>query len=237
MDNHYHLIMEAQGVPIGAVMQRINQAYSVFFNQKYKCTGAVFGTRYHLFSVSDMPYLRQLLQYIAYNPVKAGIVKDPTEYRWSAHLEVASFRSQLVSTNRLFEILGGTVEKGARTYDILIRHNISALSKAPTIKAFDKEYRISQLRILLEEILDGRMTVESIQSGRRDTNAVQLRSKFTQIAYENGYSPSEIAGLLQVTERYIRKTLPRSSPLRPSPPAITHPNDMSFCGGGHQAGN
>ncbi len=212
MDNHYHMIIEAQGMPIGLAMQRINRAYSHYYNQKYRCSGAVFGTRYHVYPVTDMPYFRQLLLYIAHNPVKAGIVKTPTDYRWSAHVEVASLKSNLVSAQRLFEILGGTAEKGSQVYDTLIRQNNDNVSKAPSIRAFNREYRVSQLSGVLEEIIKGRMTVTGIQSGRRDALAVRLRCEFIRKANDLGYSATEIARLLRVTDRYVRKTLLPENP-------------------------
>lgn len=81
MDNHYHLIIEIQDMQLGALMKRINQTYSQYYHRKHACTGTVYGTRYRVFPVTDKAYFYQLIMYLAHNPVKAGIVKHPVEYR------------------------------------------------------------------------------------------------------------------------------------------------------------
>jgi len=204
MDNHYHLIIEIQGLQLGTLMKRINQAYSRYYHQKHSCSGTVYGTRYRVFPVTDKAYFIQLLKYIAHNPVKAGIVRHPTEYRWSAHMEIASTRGTIVSTKRLFEILGGNLENGSKNYDTLIRQNVTAGSSAQDQKSFDAEYRAQNLANLLDDTIKGQITIAIIRSASRDAKTASLRCEFIRKATEQGYSVPEIARALKKSDRYVR---------------------------------
>jgi len=204
MDNHYHLIVEIQAAPFEKAMHQIHLAYSRFYNKKYHCTGTVYGERYRAFHVADAAYLLKLILYIANNPVKAGLVKHPAEYRWCAHMEIVSQKAALVYTERLFEALGGTADKGRTAYEELIRLNFASVSQAPTQSAFQSERRSDRLLVMLEEILGGRLTVDCIRSGGHDAISNQLRREFFLMASSQGFRTAEIARALNVTDRCVR---------------------------------
>ncbi len=211
MDNHYHLIVEMADVPIDQVMHQINLAYSKFYNKKYNCTGTAYGQRYRSYPVVGFGYLLRLILYIANNPVKAGMVKHLSEYKWCAHLEIVSSRGRVVSINRLFQILSRSdqedriaFEQGADTYDHLIRQNIVPVSKALTTAAFDKERRQEMLETLLAEVLDGQMSIgEFLNSGCNIPGKKWLRQQFIRLAIDRGYKNAEIASLLQISDRVV----------------------------------
>ena len=182
----------------------INLAYSKYYNKKYHCSCSIFGQRYRAFTVGTTSYLLQLILYIANNPVKAGLVKHPSEYRWCAHMDVVSRRSGIVSAQQLFEIIGGTAEKGAKVYDELIRQNIFAVSQVATESAFVSERRADQLEVLLDEMIGDRTSIGHIRSGSRDTLSILLRREFIGLATSQGYKTAEIARLLNVTDRCVR---------------------------------
>ena len=204
MDNHYHLIIEIQDMQLGALMKRINQTYSLYYHRKHACTGTVYGTRYRVFPVTDKAYFYQLIMYLAHNPVKAGIVKHPVEYRWSAHMEIASTHGSIISTKRLFEILGGNVENGSQTYDSLIRQTATAAAMAQDHKTFLTEFRAQNLSSLLDETIKGQITMKRIRSACRDKTIARLRCDFIKKASEKGYEAPEIARALNKSDRYVR---------------------------------
>jgi len=88
MDNHYHLLLEMKVTPINVIMQRLNTSYGRHFAHAYHTSGAVFGNRYAVEEVSEADYFGNVIKYIAMNPVRAGIVQNIGEYRWSAHLDL-----------------------------------------------------------------------------------------------------------------------------------------------------
>ena len=87
MDNHYHLLIETPYANIKQVMQNINTSYTVYVNKRHKRTGHLLQGRYKAFIIDKEIYLLELGRYIHLNPVRAGIVKRPEDYKWSSYRE------------------------------------------------------------------------------------------------------------------------------------------------------
>lgn len=85
MPNHVHLLIEVSRHSIDKIMQVIQTAYTMYFNIKYHHTGHLFQGRYKSFLVDKETYLLALIRYIHLNPVRAGFVSNPANYRWSSH--------------------------------------------------------------------------------------------------------------------------------------------------------
>ena len=91
MDNHYHLLIKTNNLESPArLMKRINVKYAMYFNRKYERLGPLFQERYKSECIEDDEYYRTVFRYILRNPVKAGIVADPFEYKWSSAHELES---------------------------------------------------------------------------------------------------------------------------------------------------
>lgn len=69
MGNHFHLLFyqKNQGA-MSNLMHGIMTSYSVYYNKKYKCSGALFETRYRASRISSDEYLMQVSRYIHLNP-------------------------------------------------------------------------------------------------------------------------------------------------------------------------
>lgn len=87
MENHYHLLVETPHVNLKQIMQNINTSYTVFVNRRHRRSGHLFQGRYKAFIADKESYLLELGRYIHLNPVKAGIVKGASSYRWSSYRE------------------------------------------------------------------------------------------------------------------------------------------------------
>lgn len=86
MTNHVHLLVtpgSANGV--SRMMQQVGRRYVRYFNDRYGRSGTLWEGRFRSCLVQDEVYLLQCYRYIELNPVRAGMVNDPTEYRWSSH--------------------------------------------------------------------------------------------------------------------------------------------------------
>jgi REP element-mobilizing transposase RayT len=211
MNNHYHILLEMQETPVDLIMHRLNTGYGRYYSLKYKTTGAVFENRYHAQEVDGLKYLHAVIQYLAMNPIRAGLNEKVTDYRWSAHLDIAQKRPVYVSSQRLFEILGGAPEKGRLIYQDLIQR----AQKDPTKKLDPREYQFKRKINILEnqlgsyieslsECLSDPATVEQIQSGKRTPSIVKVRQEFSRQARAQGYTVSEIAATLRVSPRSVR---------------------------------
>ncbi|MEA1962554.1 MAG: transposase [Bacillota bacterium] len=85
MDNHLHLLIYDNGNDISQIMKSINVSYVMYFNRVYQRCGHLFQDRFKSELVLDDPYLLEVSRYIHNNPVKAGMVKKPAEYKWSSY--------------------------------------------------------------------------------------------------------------------------------------------------------
>lgn len=85
MDNHVHLLINDNGNDISKIVKSINISYAYYFNKKYKRVGHLFQDRFKSELVKDENYLMTLSAYIHNNPIKAGMVKLPEQYKWSSY--------------------------------------------------------------------------------------------------------------------------------------------------------
>ncbi|NLD46256.1 MAG: transposase [Clostridiaceae bacterium] len=84
MGNHVHLLLQEGNEELSLTMKRIGVSYVWFYNWKYKTTGHLFQDRYRSESIESDEALMAVIRYIHQNPVKAGIVSKPEEWKWSS---------------------------------------------------------------------------------------------------------------------------------------------------------
>ena len=86
MTNHVHLLVTplAAGA-IGRMMQAVGRRYVRYINANVARTGTLWEGRYKASLVDSEHYVLACHRYIELNPVRAGMVANPAEYRWSSH--------------------------------------------------------------------------------------------------------------------------------------------------------
>ena len=88
-------------------MQVIGSRYVPYFNSRYNRTGTLFEGRYRSIAVYDERYWAACMRYIELNPVRAGLVRHPAEYRWSSYRAHALGRADsLLTDHAVFRGLG-----------------------------------------------------------------------------------------------------------------------------------
>jgi putative transposase len=85
LDNHFHLVVRRGPRPLSQLMRRLLTGHSVVFNRRHRRVGHLFQNRYQAVLCDHDAYLLQLVRYLHLNPVRAQIVGDPAQYRWSSH--------------------------------------------------------------------------------------------------------------------------------------------------------
>lgn len=71
MPNHFHLLIRSKNDEgISMFMKKLQTAYSMYFNKKYKRTGSLFEGPFKAQRVVRDEYLKYLFSYIHLNPVK-----------------------------------------------------------------------------------------------------------------------------------------------------------------------
>ena len=85
MNNHYHLVIETPEGNLISGMRRLNGVYTQMFNRRHGRVGHLFQGRYKSIIVDREGYLLELCRYVVLNPVRAGIVEGPEQWRWSSY--------------------------------------------------------------------------------------------------------------------------------------------------------
>lgn len=129
-DNHIHLLLVDNGdrdcIPksIQLVAGRTGQE----FNQRKKRKGAFWEDRYHATAVAKADYLKQCMDYIDMNMVRAGVVPHPVDWLYCGYHELMSGkqRYRLIDTEKLIQLLGYKTTGELQT---LKKHAIKSLLK------------------------------------------------------------------------------------------------------------
>ncbi len=89
MPNHVHLVMvPARSGDIASAMRKVHIRYSRCLNEREGAPGHLWQGRFRSY-VMDEHHLHAAVRYIELNPVRAGLVDQPGQWRWSsarAHL-------------------------------------------------------------------------------------------------------------------------------------------------------
>ena len=118
MPNHVHLLLSQNKANLHTAMRELFLGYSRRFNKKYERKGHLFGGRYRQAVCLDESYFIAVSLYIHLNPVRTGLVVQPTDYRWSScRLFTESPVTQsFVSPQRIFELLSQDPQEAQGIY-------------------------------------------------------------------------------------------------------------------------
>ncbi len=108
MTNHVHLIVVPRDHRTLARLFNIcHMTFAKLINKKHQATGHVWHSRYYS-CVMQLQHLLNAACYIERNPVRAGIVDKPWNWKWSsAAFHIGKSRAGIISGN-LFEYIGVT---------------------------------------------------------------------------------------------------------------------------------
>ena len=85
MSNHYHLLIKTNRQNLSKIMHYINGSYTTYFNLKRGKSGHLFQGRYKSLVVDADSYFQELTRYIHLNPIRAKVVENPGDYKWSSY--------------------------------------------------------------------------------------------------------------------------------------------------------
>lgn len=84
---------------VSAFMKTLKQRFSMWFNKTYERYGPLWSDRFKSVLVEGRGHVLQTMAaYIDLNPVRAGIVKDPKDYRFSGYSEAVAGHPGAVSS-------------------------------------------------------------------------------------------------------------------------------------------
>lgn len=124
MTNHIHLLLQvSEKASISKIMQAITIAHTRYYHYKYQASGHIWQGRFKSPIVSDDEYLLTTMRYIEQNPLRAGIVKNLKDYRYSSFTANTQPGTNGIidrDDNPVYNSLGNNLEDRSRAYENLV---------------------------------------------------------------------------------------------------------------------
>jgi len=98
MSNHYHLFIKTPRANISQAMHYLNTSYTNWFKAEHGIIGSVLQGRYKSILVDEDNYGIVLSAYIHLNPLRAGVVEDLRDYKWSSYLNYVKENKRVIDS-------------------------------------------------------------------------------------------------------------------------------------------
>jgi putative transposase len=85
MGNHYHFVLRTRQPNLSRLMRHINGQYTQAYNRRHGVSGHLFQGRFHAVLVDSDKHLITVCRYVELNPVRARLVAQPVDWRWSSY--------------------------------------------------------------------------------------------------------------------------------------------------------
>jgi putative transposase len=139
LPNHYHLLVRVlRETGIERAMKAFGISYARRINLRHGHVGHVFQGRYRVRRVGTDSYLLNLSRYIHLNPVLAGLVQSPEDwkyssYRWFLHPRTMPPGSLHVTTDVILAMVGGP-----ECYKLFVEDYLQLVRQAQSGNRFPK---------------------------------------------------------------------------------------------------
>jgi len=169
MNNHFHLLLETPSGNLSQIMRHVNGAYTTYFNTKRRRAGHLLQGRYKGILVEADEYAKELSRYIHLNPVRAGAVESPEDYRWSSYAEYIGRKKPpaWLARNFILGDFGGKETEAQRGYQDFIeagmKDSTSPLSEVVGSLILGSESFVQAIR---EKYLEGRKADRNLPAAR-----------------------------------------------------------------------
>jgi REP element-mobilizing transposase RayT len=223
MNNHYHLVTETPEANLSEGMRHLNGVYTQTFNKIHDKVGHLFQGRYKAILVDKESYLLELCRYVILNPIRAGIVDSPYEWKWSSFLSTAGIDKipNYLSVNWLLDQFNNNRSVAEKQYSEFILSGIKKESPWEDIKGQiflgSKEFIEN-----IGEISDRQSGIKEIPRVQRYVNRPNLAELFggmkaetksmrneviPEAYYKFGYKIVEIANFLNIHYTTVSKVI------------------------------
>ncbi|WP_333608591.1 transposase [Arsukibacterium sp.] len=127
MTNHVHLLCTASDSSgISVMMQSVGRQYVRYFNRTYQRSGTLWEGRFKSCLVQEERYVMMLYRYIELNPVRAGMVLSPADYKWSSYaMNGLGKHSDLCQAHACYLAMADTAVERQQAYRDLCSSGIS----------------------------------------------------------------------------------------------------------------
>jgi putative transposase len=236
MGNHYHLLVQTPEPNLSIAMRQLNGVYTQRFDRRHGRCGHVLQGRFGAQLVDGDAYLREVCRYIVLNPVRAGLVAHPGEWRWSSFRATAGETAMpgFLSVDWTRSLSDARTHAGAiRSFVSFVEAGIGAPESAvnrfgskPVLSAGSLDERlVDQCREAVECVefprvqrFGSRPSLARIFGGV--TSRADRDARAVEAVRAHGYTMKEVADVLGLHDITVSRALARADGL-PAPGKIS----------------
>lgn len=127
MTNHTHmLVTPKEQDSLSKMMRKLGTCYASYFNHNYDRTGSLLEGRYKSSIITEDAYFLICMRYIELNPVRACMVKEPSDYEWSSYRANAlGAENDIISPHSLYLSMASNKDERKDAYKSLFTTALS----------------------------------------------------------------------------------------------------------------
>lgn len=178
MTNHVHLVVDPGNDPesMGKLMKRVAGRQTRFVNRVTNRTGTLWEGRYRSSIVCKDTYLLACCRYIELNPIRAGIVSHPSEYRWTSYTAKTTAYPGIIDPDPAFLALSEDEWHRKRKYEEWVLSSIPD-RELETIRGAIQRGHLTGTHQLQNEVAEKLGIRLELKSRGRPRNRSDLRSR------------------------------------------------------------
>ena len=226
MDNHYHLVIETLDSTLSRGMQQLNGVYTQKFNWNHDCVGHVFQGRYKAILIQKESHLLEACRYVVLNPVRAKIVGEPRQWKWSSYRGTCGLATPTacLTVDWVLEQFGSNRNSANRKYQEFVKDGINVKPLWEDLRCQvllgDEVFidRFSEVAKGAEELKEiprsqrflSRPALHDLFCENQADNRKQRNEVITEAVQVHGYSQKEVADYLELHYCTISRILAKS---------------------------
>ena len=128
MTNHVHLLLTPERTDsVALLMKHLGQRYVQYVNRTYRRSGTLWEGRFRSCLTQTEDYVLGCYRYIEMNPVRAAMVSQPQNYRWSSyHANALGKADSLINPHAEYLRLGRDDTARREAYRALFKAHLDA---------------------------------------------------------------------------------------------------------------
>lgn len=186
MDNHAHFLLYAENAKdISELFQRINGAYSNYYNKIKNRVGYVFRDRFLSQEISDVNGIVNCIKYIHNNPVKANMVSCAEKYYFSSYSEYKNHSSEVIDF-----YLANAVLNQVKNKEVIFEEDNSTDYNFIDVSKYDRDYFYHEY-------------IHQIDISKLKQNKKELKEEILRCAIKMDVPVKELAKVFDVPDKTI----------------------------------
>jgi putative transposase len=137
MGTHVHLLVVSGPGGLSRFVQVLLTRFARWFNRRHGSEGHVFENHFHATDVLTDSHLSSAARYVDLNPVEAGLVERPEEWRWSSYRAHVGLEAPaaFLANDAFLAYFGPTRARATAAYREFVEQGRASTAVSDTVRA------------------------------------------------------------------------------------------------------